>query len=185
MNIKTRYMSELQHLLRKVPEQQRQEWLYDYEQHFELAALNGKSEAQAAAELGEPRMIAAELMLGYRVVEAEAKQKFSGLSKAVFATVSLGLFNIVFVIGPYLAVAATLLALWVSAAALGLAGIVAVGESFWSGTFTLPQALSLGLVFGSLAFLLILALKVLTRLFYAATLKYLKWNTRLVKGDAK
>ncbi len=183
MMTRAQFMNELKRLLMKIPEPQRKEWLYDYEQHFIQASLNGQSEAEAAAELGEPRMIAAELMLGYRVAKAESGRQFSGLSRAVFATISLGMFNLIFVIGPYVAVAGVLFALWAVAAAIGLSAIAAIVESLWSGSFTIPQALSIALVLGSLSFLLGAALKSLTRLFFTATLKYLKWNTRLVKGD--
>lgn len=179
------YMLELESLLKVIPEAQRKEWLYDYYIHFQQAVENGQTEADAARELGDPKVIANELLLSYRVTQAETNNSFGKLSRAVFATVSLGLFNIIFVIGPYLGLAAVLLALWVSAAALALAGIVTVAESLWSGTFTIAQAVSVGLICCSLAILLSVALKVLTKQFFAITLKYLKFNTRIVRGNTK
>ncbi|MBD2868061.1 HAAS signaling domain-containing protein [Paenibacillus arenilitoris] len=185
MMTKYQYMSELTHLLKNVPEPIRKEWLYDYDMHFQLAAQNGQSEAEAALELGDPRTVAAELLLSYRVGQAETRNDFGGLSRAVFATVGMGLFNVIFVIGPYLGLAAVLLALWVSAGALAIAGIATVIESVWIGTFSYMQALSLGLICCSLSILSVLGLRVLTKLFFTATLKYLKFNTRIVRGKSQ
>lgn len=185
MTTRDQYMNELERLLKNVPEQVRKEWLIDYYIHFQQAVENGQSEEEAARELGDPRSIAGELLLSYRVDQVETNKSFRGLSRAVFATVSLGLFNIIFIIGPYLALAAVLLALWVSAAAMALTGIVTVIESVWTGSFTLAQALSIGLICCSLALLFVLGLKVLTKKFFEVTLKYLKFNTRIVRGNTK
>lgn len=185
MTIKDSYMLELESLLKVIPEAKRKEWLYDYYLHFQQAVENGQSEADAARELGDPKQIANELLLSYRVVEAETNKSFGKLSRAVFATVGLGLFNIIFVIGPYIGIAATLFALWVSAASIALAGVAAIVESLWSGTLSIAQAFSVGLICISIAILLLLALKVLTKHFFAATLKYLQFNTRIIRGNTK
>ncbi|MDQ8733150.1 HAAS domain-containing protein [Paenibacillus sp. LHD-38] len=185
MTTRDQYMLELESMLKVIPEPQRKEWLYDYYIHFQQAVENGQSEDDAARELGDPRMIANELLLGYRVVQAEKNNSFGKLSKAVFATVSLGLFNIIFILGPYLALAAVIIALWASAVAIGIAGIGIVVESLWNGTFSIPQALTLGLISSSITILLVIGLKALTTSFYKMTLKYLKFNTRIVKGNIK
>lgn len=179
------YMKELDRLLRNVSEEQRKEWLYDYYLHFEQAARNGQSEEEAALELGDPRQIAGELLLGYRVEQAESSKTYRGLSRAVFATVSLGLFNLIFIIGPYVALAAVLLSLWAVAASIAVAGLATIVDSFWVETFTKPQALSLALICWSLSILLAIGLKLLTSKFYSMTLKYLKFNTRVVRGNSK
>lgn len=179
------YMRELDRLLSKVPEPIRKEWLYDYYIHFEQAHENGQTEQEAALELGDPRTIANELLLGYRVEQAESTPSFGKLSKAVFATVGLGLFNIIFILGPYIAIAAVLLSLWVCVLAMAIAAIAIVVESVTIGSFSLGQALSVGLVCIALALLLGIGLKVLTRSFFAVTLKYLKFNTRVMRGSSK
>src|SRR5262245_61300681 len=143
MSIRNGYMNELERLLASVPEPVRREWLYDYYSHFELAAENGQSEEAAARELGDPRTVAKELLLGYRVEQAETHGSFRTLSRAVFATVGLGLFNIIFILGPYVAIAAVLLALWASAAAFSVAAVAAVADSIWNETFTMPQVMSM------------------------------------------
>jgi len=177
------YMRELEHLLAKVPEKTRREWLYDYYQHFQQAQENGQAEEEAAMELGDPKMIANELLFGYRIEQAETTNSFGKLSKSVFATAGLGLFNIVFVLGPYIAIAAVLVSLWAVAASLALAGVAVIVDCVWVQTFTMAQATSLALIFFALALLLGIALKALTKGYFNMTLKYLKFNTRMIKGN--
>lgn len=180
--IKEHYLKQLDDLLHEVPPEIRREWLYDYELHFQLAAEHGKSEEQAAAELGDPRVVAKELMLGYRVHQANARQNPVSVSKAVFAAVSLGFFNLIFVLGPYLALSAVLLALWVCAAALAIAGGAAIIEAIQPmGAFTMPQALSICSLLVGLSLLVMAGLHRLTRGFMAMTVKYLNWNSRMIK----
>ncbi|WP_341281504.1 DUF1700 domain-containing protein [Paenibacillus sp. FSL H8-0537] len=182
MMTKQNYMGELERLLAKVPEQQRREWLFDYYSHFQQAEEHGQSEHEAALELGDPRQIASELLLGYKVERAEADKSFGNTSKAVLATVSLGFFNIVFVLGPYVAAVGVLIALWATSFAFGLAGVTTVLESMWSGMFTLTQAASIGLVLIGLSILLGVGVNALTKGFFAATVKYLKFNTKIIRG---
>lgn len=185
MTTRDRYMLELEGMLTIIPEQQRKEWLYDYYIHFQQAVENGQSEEDAALELGDPKLIANEILLGYRVDQAESTSSFGKLSKAVFATVSLGLFNIIFILGPYLALAAVILSLWAVAASIGLAGLVIIAESLVNETFSMPQALTVSIITTAIAILLFIGLKALTASFYKMTLKYLKFNTRMVKGNNK
>ncbi|WP_052350587.1 HAAS signaling domain-containing protein [Paenibacillus gorillae] len=179
------YMKELESLLQKVPEPLRKEWLYDYYIHFQQAYENGQTEQEAAAELGDPRLIANELLLSYRVAQAESKNSVGNLSRAVFATAGMGLFNLIFVLGPYIGVAGVLFSLWGTTAALALAGLAIVIDSQWNGTFSIGQAVSLGLICLSLSMLMGVGVLKLTRMFTAATLKYLQFNTRVIRGAGK
>ena len=185
MITKEQYMNELDQLLAIIPEAERREWLYDYYMHFEQAALNGQTEHEAALELGDPKMIANELLLVYRVNQAETNHSFSKLSRAVFATVSLGLFNVIFVLGPYIACIAILITLWVLPLTLAFAGGAILFETLAYSTFTIPQAIALGLISVSITILLVIGLIALTKLFFKLTLKYLKFNTRIIRGDNK
>ncbi|WP_138754716.1 HAAS signaling domain-containing protein [Paenibacillus sinopodophylli] len=185
MTTRDRYMLELEGMLSVIPEVQRKEWLYDYYIHFQQAVENGQSEEDAALELGDPKLIANEILLSYRVGQAEKTGSFGKLSKAVFATVSLGLFNVIFILGPYLALAAVILALWASAAAVALSGVAVIIESVWNDTFSLAQAFTVCLITSAIALLLFIGLKSLTTSFYKLTLKYLKFSTRIVKGNNK
>ncbi|QJC50537.1 DUF1700 domain-containing protein [Paenibacillus albicereus] len=176
------YLNELWHQLSSVPEAKRREWMYDYEEHFRFAAEQGQPEAATAAELGDPRAIAKELLLGYRV--QEASQGGGGVrlvSRAVFAAVGLGFFNLVFVLGPYLALLGMLLALWAVAGSFVLAAFPILYEGLFGDALPLTLGVYGAMVAAGLGLLLGAAAYKLTGGIMRMTLKYLLANTRMMK----
>jgi len=176
------YMQELDRLLSAVPQPVRTEWLFDYDMHFRMAAERGMTEEQAAMELGDPRAIAGELLLNYRVHQAEDRSNVVSVSRAVFATVGLGFFNLIFVLGPFVALMAGLLALWGVSVAFFGAAVAAVVEAYRGTMFSLQQGLFVALAATGLGLLSGAGTLYLTRGFFKLTLNYLKFNTRLVRG---
>jgi len=69
------FLKRLETLLSKVPENDRREMLYDYEEHFQIGLANGKSVEELTAELGDPYVIARDLLADYRVGKDEAVQQ--------------------------------------------------------------------------------------------------------------
>lgn len=176
------YMRELNRLLAAVPEHVRAEWLYDYDMHFRMSAERGIPEEQTAMELGDPRYIAGELLLGYRVREAETRQNVVSVTRAVTATLGLGFFNLIFVLGPFFALLAVLIAFWAAAASLFAGALLAVYEGFRGDFFNLRQGFSVALALSGLGIIAGAAAMSVTRGFFRLTLNYLKFNTRLAKG---
>lgn len=175
-------MRELDRLLAVVPEHIRAEWLYDYDMHFRMSAERGIPEEQTAMELGDPRLIARELLLGYRVREAESRQNVVSVTRAVLATLGLGFFNLIFVLGPFFAVLGILIAFWAVSAALFAGALAAVYEGAVGELVNLQQGVSAAVLLCGLGMLAGASSLYATRGFFKATLKYLKFNTRLVKG---
>ncbi|MCQ6562466.1 HAAS signaling domain-containing protein [Paenibacillus mendelii] len=183
--IKEQYLQQLWGQLSKVPEPQRRELMFDYEDHFRIAAEHGRSEEEAARELGDPQVIARELMLSYRVVEAENGGGVVRVSKAVLATVGLGFFNLIFVLGPYIALLGVLLAFWAVSVALGILaagvmyeGIFGQGIPLLQASFMAMTALGIGMLAG-------VGTHKLTRSVFKITLKYLRFNSRVMGGRDK
>jgi len=176
------YMRELNRLLSAVPQPVRTEWLFDYDMHFRMAAERGITEEQAAMELGDPRVIAAELLLNYRVHQAEDRSNVVSVTRAVFATVGLGFFNLIFVLGPFVALLGVLIALWGISAGFFVAAAAAVLEAYRGSVFSLQQGLFVALAATGLGLLAGAGTLYLTRAVFKMTLNYLKFNTRLVRG---
>ncbi|GGD86523.1 HAAS signaling domain-containing protein [Paenibacillus nasutitermitis] len=180
--IREQYLRQLWELLTPIPERLRRDLMFDYEEHFRQAAEHGKSEEEAAHELGDPRMIAKEMLLGYRVEQAEIRNGgITHVSRAVFAAVSLGFFNLVFVLGPFIGLLGILLALWATSIAVGLSSLAAIYEGVfgdaWSSTqgiFVAIALLAVGMLLGALSHWL-------TRAVSRVTLKYLKFNFRMMR----
>ncbi|ASS68042.1 MULTISPECIES: DUF1700 domain-containing protein [unclassified Paenibacillus] len=177
------YLQQLWNLLSPVPERTRKEWMYDYEEHFRMAAEHGRLEEEAASELGDPRLVAKELLLGYRVAEAESKGgSLPSVSRAVFAAVGIGFFNLVFVLGPYFGLLGVLFAFWAVSASLVVSVVPVLYEGWFGDALTGPQAISAAMVLLSLGLLSGAGTYKLTRSFMSLTLKYLQLNTRIMKG---
>lgn len=180
--IREQYLQHLWDLLAPVPEPLRREWMFDYEEHFRQAAEHGRSEEEAAHELGDPRLIAKEMLLGYRVEQAESRNGgITHVSRAVLAAVSLGFFNLIFVLGPYIALLGVLLALWVSSIAIGIASLYAIYEGTIGGTFTLIQSVFIAISLLAVGMLLGAFTKWLTGAVSKGTLQYLKFNSRMIR----
>ncbi|MBM7568979.1 HAAS signaling domain-containing protein [Paenibacillus sacheonensis] len=180
--IREQYLGHLWELLAPVPEKLRREWMYDYEEHFRVAAELGRSEEEAASELGDPRLIAKELLLNYRVDQAGIKSgSITLVSRAVFAAVSLGFFNLIFVLGPFVAILGVLIALWASAVAVALSSLMVMYEGLFGSAVTGVQASFIALALIGLGMLMGAGVHWLTRAFAKLTLQYLKFNTKVIR----
>lgn len=75
---------------------------YEYQEHFRIGLEEGKSEADIAQSLGDPNVIAKQFNVDHLVQKAEENTTVSNILKAVLATLGLGIFNLVFVLGSFL-----------------------------------------------------------------------------------
>lgn len=117
-----RYLQELGEQLTGISEQERIEIISDYDEHFRAGEEAGKSEEEIARSLGNPRQIGRSHRIDAMLDETNGRSAAAVL-RAVFASLSLGFFNVVVVLGPLAAVAAILVSLWAVAASIGLSGV--------------------------------------------------------------
>lgn len=184
------YISALGNLLNGIPEQDKNEILYDYSEHFRIGLENGKTEEEIAQALGDVRMIARQFKADYSVRQAETNTSAGNILRAVLAACLLGFFNLVIVLGPFLGLIGVLIGLFAasvgtSAGGCGLFLGVILAPAFPSyvdlGGFD-PVAVaffSVGVM--CLGLLFFIANCYLARLLYKGTVKYLKWNIEFIK----
>lgn len=189
---KNEFLNQLDAALRGLTYQEKQEIMADYTEHFRAGAEQGKSEEEIAAALGNPRSIAKAYRADYMVEQARNKMSAGNIFRAVLAVLSLGFFNVVFVLGPFLGLLGALIGLWAVGAAIAIAG--PAGAVFVMASLIYPH-----LVFGlgtmsaiALAFILIglgalgvlacIGLYYLSYWFYKLTIKYLNFNLRIING---
>ncbi|WNC16684.1 HAAS signaling domain-containing protein [Brevibacillus brevis] len=177
------FMDELGSLLDELPDKERLDILADYTEHFLMGVKEGKSEHEIAEALGSPKALARELLAGYRIHEAESNASVGNMTRAIIATVSLGFFNLVFVLGPFMALIGVLIACFGVAVALLLAP---VGMYAQYGFSAVSQERLL-LLFGSMASIglggmMAVGLVGLTRWLYRLFLRYLQFNVQMIRG---
>ncbi|MDO9592399.1 MAG: DUF1700 domain-containing protein [Erysipelotrichaceae bacterium] len=195
---KQAYLNQLRTSLSDLPQAELEDILYDYAEHFDVALSKGETEEAILEQLGRPEIVAKQFHLSKVIQRAEEKPSSFNLFRAVIASVGLGLFNIIFILGPYLALAGILIAVFAVAVALIVTGIGLVFSAVVitvTGTAAFLPVLSMvGLAGGALVvallgagvaiaavggLLMLLAIK-MTKLFYRATIHYLKLNVRMV-----
>lgn len=188
---KKQFLEALRKQLSGLPEVDLKEILYDYEEHFRNSAQDGKSEEYIIAHLGDIRQIANQYRMSSAIRTAEEKTTPANVGRAVIMTVTLGFFNIVIILGPYLGLLGALAGLFAAAI-----GVFAVGVGILVGMFVspiLPELIninlgnpiaffiSVGLI--CLGLLFFIGDCYLTKYFFKGTISYLKWNLNIIKGS--
>ena len=189
------FLDQLRSALGRMSEQERREILADYEEHFRMGAAEGKTEEAIAASLGNPRLLGRSYAID-AILDTTSDGKPSGSApgaaavlRAVFASISLGFFNVIFILGPFLGVVGVLVGLWAAAFSIAVSGLAVVLSPL--AALFVPRFVDLGglspffLVFAGigLAGLGVLAgmgMLALTKLFGRGTAEYVKFNARIV-----
>lgn len=188
---KKEFLSTLKNQLRKLEKEELDEIIKDYEDHIEIGIKKGRKEKEIIHALGDPKTIAKQIKADYHITKAEEKFSAANMARAVYATIGLGLFNIILVLGPFLAILAILLALFVVGAALVIAGITIMAVCFVLLFIPQFQSIIPALIggifagFGVICFgsLFVIGNYYLSKLFYILVIKYLKLNLRIIKGE--
>lgn len=182
------FMSIMRASLGHLPKEDRDEILYDYDEHFRIGMENGKTEEEIAFSLGDPRILARQFSAGFMVNKADESKSVYNIIRAVFAVGVLGFFNLVFVLGPFLGLVGVLIALYAASIAVMVSGVgiliavfaypllpeyINIGSNITAAIF-----LSIGVT--CLGILMTIGCVYLTKLFYKATVAYLKMNAKII-----
>ncbi len=186
-----KFLSDLKASLGRMSDEERREVIYDYEEHFRMGAAEGKTEEQIAQSLGNPRHIGRSYAIDALLEEPKegGGVKAASVLRAVFASISLTFFNVIFILGPFLGLVGVLIGLWATVAGLALSGVGTALSPIAAPI--VPGFLNLGGV--SPAFLVFAGIGVaglgllagfgmwkLTRLFVRGTAAYLRFNARII-----
>ena len=189
------FMTILKKNLKGLIDDDRNEILSDYNEHFRLGKDSGKSEEEISLALGDPAQIGKNTRVELLVDQADRESAAGNVFKAVMASFSLGFFNIVFVLGPYLGLVGVMIGLWVTVVSVMISGVVtSLAVIFWPiihllipyamypEGFAVKLALFLaGIVMFSLGSLATIGMVKLTGLFYKGTVKYLQSSLKIIK----
>jgi len=189
------FMTILKKNLNGLAEEDKNEILFDYSEHFRLGGESGKSEEDICVSLGDPAQIGKNSRVELLVDHADRESIGGNVFKAVIASFSLGFFNIVFVLGPYLGLVGVMIGLWAAAVSVMISGVVtSLAVIFWPIiNFFIPYAMYpegfavklamflAGIVMFSLGSLATIGMVKLTQLFSKGTVKYLQSNLKIIK----
>jgi uncharacterized membrane protein len=186
---KEEFLFQLKRSLGRLSETEKREILSDYEEHFGAGLSLGKTEEEISRALGNPRALGAAYRLESMIEEGKSGWTLVTVLRAVFASLSLGFFNLVIVLGPFFGIVAVVIGLWATAAALALTGVAGLMGLILMPI--VPQFIDVGglniafLVFASigvsaLGVLALIGMWYVTKWFIFVVVKYVELNVRIV-----
>jgi uncharacterized membrane protein len=182
--VKNEFLDKLEYLLSRVPEQDRKEMLYDYQEHFEIGLANGRSQAELIAELGDPHVIARDLLADYRIGRAEKDKTPSNMGRAILATISLSFFNLLIILGPVVGLFGAYVALCAVSFGLTVLPLAILGSYFFGYSYeSFLVNFFVSLTSFSLGVLMSIGMIYVGKFFYNVVLRYIKFNVKVIKGD--
>jgi uncharacterized membrane protein len=126
------FISALRVELQGAPPAMVQEIVADYEAHFSDGVAAGRSEADVAAALGDPRRLARELRAEAGMKRWEAERSPANAAGAIIALIGLGAIDIMFLLPFLMGVIGVLLGCFVGVIVMFVAG----GAMFAMGPFS-------------------------------------------------
>lgn len=172
--------------LRKLPKNEKEEIIQDYEEYFMIGEGEGKTESQIVAALGSPKQIAKELNAVYAIKKVEVKKSIRNILSALLSIMGLSVMNYVIIIVSLfllLILIPLTFAYFIAVPIMILSPLILLVMGFVNGFSTIGIGEILecikGLIIGSLlAFLGYYIAKFSFKLL----LKYLRWNISIARG---
>lgn len=187
---KSEFLKIFENRLKGIPDIEKRDIIADYSEHFDVGIEKGEKEEVISKNLGDPAQIAKLFTADYFIEKASTSTTFSSVFKAILAFISLGLFNLIVVLGPFMFLLGLIVTLWITTISLSFVG--GTGIIFGIVSPFIPY-LAYHATFSSVFFILFLSfgllctgvlgsigLWYLTKWFLIGTLKYLKFNLDLI-----
>ena len=185
---KKEFLGRLSELIKDIPEEEKKDILFDYEEHFRIGLEKGRKEEEIAVSLGDPKVIAKQSRVSCILKEAEKTTSVNNIMRAIFAAVGLGFFNLVIVLGPAIGLLGIFVALFAAAFAITVSGAAVLFGTLLGPVFAwnvyIPFAavvsIPLGIGLTALGLLSLIGTFYLTKFFYKLCISYLKMNLQII-----
>ncbi|MEC5424830.1 DUF1700 domain-containing protein [Virgibacillus sp. C22-A2] len=182
---KDQFFKKLNLSLKSLSSEERKDILQDFQEHFEIGRVEGKTEEEISDSLGSPNHIAKELMAAHYLEKVEDTSTAGNILRAMWAVIGLGFFNLVIVLGPFIALVSVIFAGWVSGVAFIISPLlVLIDLVLYPGTFQFFD-LFFSIALTGLGLLIAIGMLFATRAVSNGFIRYLNFNAKLVKGGLK
>ncbi|WP_058306108.1 HAAS signaling domain-containing protein [Gracilibacillus massiliensis] len=182
---KDQFLIKLDQSLNRLSDDERKDILADFQEHFDMAKKDDKTEEEIAQSLGSPNHIAKELLATHYLEKAEATSSTGNFLRAVWAVIGLGFFNLVIVLGPFIALVSLIVSGWIMGGAFVISPFLfLINLLFYPGSF-LYFDLFFSITLTGIGLLIIIAMVYVTNFVTKGFMGYLNFNVRIVKGGMK
>ena len=188
---KKEFIENLRFLLSSLSENEIEDIIYDYEEHFTIGIEEGKSQEQIVSELGELSAIASQYLPKEKLGKSVKPDKNNNLVRGFAVGSALFFFNLIVVLGPYIGVVGALIGFYAGSIAVFASGFATVISSFvfpfklsaiGFGTY-FPVILFAGIGLIAMGALWFIGNMMLTKLLFKLSVRYLRWNVNIIKGS--
>ena len=187
---KKEFLDSLSKYLRGIPREDEQDIISDFEEHFEMGKKEERTEEDLAKSLGDPKALANQLKASIMVARAEKETTAVNITRAVFASLGLGFFNLIFILGPFITIFGVLIALFATAIGITAGGITGLLGTIFSPLFPeyfnliVNPAVGIFASIGAICFgvLFFIGDTYLARALFRLFIRYIKFNARIVVG---
>ena len=184
------FLYKLSRNLKNLPKEAVDDIMMDFEEYFEVGLERGRTEEEVASSLGDPGALAKQIRAESYIKKAEETTSAGNITRAVFTTIGLSFFNIIFILPVFLVVFAVVLALFAISIAVSAAGITGMVGSFFYPIYADYLTFAVNPAVGIFAFLGLGAFGILFftgnvylwRLMYGGIVKYLRFNLSIIRG---
>ena len=187
---KEQFSNQLKRSLSGIPETEKKDILYDYEEHFRSGMENGQTEEEIVRSLGNPRVLGKSFRIESLLDESRGGRRASNVLRAVFASLSLGFLNVIITVPLFAGLLSVLIGLWagaVSLAVIGAAVILAVilqpllPAFITFGGLSIPFLIFASIGISSLGLLSLIGMWKLSQWFFKITGRYVQFNLQIIK----
>lgn len=187
---KKQFLEKLEKKLKGLAKEEIADILMDFNEYFDIGAERGRTTEELIASLGNPANLAKQIKAESYIKKAEEAANAANIARAVFTTIGLSFFNLVFILPVFIIIISIIAALFASAVVISAAGITATVASFFFPlysdylTFSVnPAALIFAFIgLGAFGILFFIGDLYLIRLVYRQITRYLRFNINIVKG---
>ncbi len=187
------FLDKLSRNLRNLPKEEIEDILMDFEEYFEIGKERGRPEEEISSSLGDPKILARQIRAESHIKKAEESTSPGNITRAVFTTIGLSFFNIIFILPPFLVVFSIIIALFAVSVAISAAGITGMVGSFFYPLYSDYLTFYVNPAVGIFAFLGLGAFGILFftgniylwKLMYRGIIKYLRFNLSIIRGRRK
>ncbi|UXR33692.1 DUF1700 domain-containing protein [Staphylococcus simulans] len=181
---KITFLNDLESELRWLPRDEKDKIMYEYEDVFYEGEREGRSEHDILNEMESPKKIAKEIYAQKAIKNAEYAPNAQNVTKAVLATLGLGILSLIIILIPLFFVVIFMIILLLASLVLLLSPIILFVANVMSG---FSQFVFIDFLFAfsytGLGIIFIVFIFKLVEVIYKLILKYLRWNLKLIRGS--
>ena len=187
---KKNFLEKLEKNLKGLPKEEIKDVLFDFEEHFTIGMQENRTEEELSSSLGDPKVLAKQLKAASYIKIAEESASAGNIVRAVFTSIGLSFFNLIFILPPFIAVIALIASLFACSITITAAGVTGFVSSIFYPAFSNYLTFTVNPATGIFAFLGITALGVLffigniylSKAIYKVIVRYLKFNLNIIRG---